>query len=67
MPRIKKILKRLEPMTFPIAISFSFFFAATMEVTSSGSEVPIATTVSPIKVSLRPRMRAKFVAPSTAN
>ena len=31
-PRINKILKMLEPITFPSAISTSFFLAATIEV-----------------------------------
>ena len=67
IPRIQKILNKFEPMTFPMAISFSFFLAATKEVTSSGHEVPIATIVNPIKVSLKPMIRARLVAPSTTN
>ena len=46
-PKINKILKILDPITLPKAISFSPFFAATALVTSSGSEVPTATTVNP--------------------
>ena len=37
-PNTKKILKRLLPITFPIAISGFFFSAATIEVASSGRE-----------------------------
>ena len=36
-----KYMRYLDPITLPSAISTSFFLAATMEVTSSGSEVPI--------------------------
>ena len=47
-------LKILEPITFPIAIPVSPFLAATADVTSSGRDVPIATIVSPISVSVIP-------------
>ena len=47
-PRINKMLNRLEPIAFPSARPLSPFLVATMEVTSSGREVPIATMVSPI-------------------
>jgi hypothetical protein len=50
IPRIKKILNIFEPTIFPTAISAFFLKAAMVEVTSSGREVPIATTVNPIKV-----------------
>ena len=43
---MNKMLKILEPITFPMAISLFCFEAATMEVTNSGSEVPAATMVS---------------------
>ncbi len=49
IPNTNKILKILEPITFPSAISFCPFFAATILVTSSGKEVPTATIVSPTK------------------
>ena len=49
-PIISVILKIFEPITFPRAISFSPFFDATKDVTSSGRLVPTATTVRPIKV-----------------
>ena len=67
IPRMHKILKRLEPITLPMAISVCPFFAATTLVTSSGREVPIATMVRPINVSLTPRSLARFVAPLTDN
>ena len=41
--KTKRILKILEPITFPIAISPFFFVAATTEVTNSGNDVPAAT------------------------
>lgn len=53
-------------MTLPIAISACFFSVASTEVASSGSEVPIATTVSPIKASDRPAALAMSVAPDTS-
>lgn len=49
IPKIQKILKILLPTTFPTAKSTSFFNAAIIEVTSSGSEVPTATIVKDIK------------------
>ena len=42
-----------------------FFSAATIEVASSGNEVPPATRVRPITDSLTPNERAMFMAPST--
>ena len=39
-PSTKKMLKRLLPITLPIAISEFFLRAATMEVASSGRDVP---------------------------
>ena len=44
-PNIRKVLKILEPTTFPMAISTFFFRAATREVANSGREVPIETIV----------------------
>ena len=61
-PKINKILKIFEPTTLPNARSFSPFFEATTEVTNSGSDVPIATIVNPIKVSLHPNYSAISVA-----
>ena len=59
-PSTSSILKILDPTTFPTAISGSFFFAATMDVTSSGRLVPTATTVR-----VSPKLLATIVAPST--
>ena len=49
IPNTSKILKILDPITLPKAISISFFHAATIEVTSSGRLVPKATIVKPIR------------------
>ena len=50
IPRTIRMLNILDPTALPSAISTSFFFAATIEVTSSGREVPMETIVSPISV-----------------
>ena len=55
IPRIKRILNIFEPIAFPRASALSPFRVATMEVTSSGSDVPIATIVRPIKFWLTPK------------
>ena len=47
-PKTKKMLKMLEPMTLPTAISGFLLYAATADVASSGSDVPTATTVRPM-------------------
>ena len=65
MPNTKKTLNRLDPITFPIAISGFFFKAATTEVANSGREVPIATRVNPITDSPTPNDRATSLDPST--
>lgn len=65
MPSTKRILKTFEPITFPRAISISFFLAATIDVTSSGRLVPRATIVMPIRLSDIPKLRAISEAPST--
>ena len=64
-PKIKKILKILEPITFPTAISLSPFLAAMIDVTNSGNEVPTATIVNPMIASLSPKNLAISFAPST--
>ena len=53
IPRIKRMLKMHEPSTLPMTMPFSPFLSAVIEVTSSGREVPIATTVRPISASLK--------------
>jgi hypothetical protein len=55
-PRIQKILKIFEPTILPTAMSVCHFRAATIDVTSSGRDVPIATTVRPIIRSDIPRV-----------
>lgn len=65
IPSTINMLNTLEPMAFPSAISTSFFLAATIDVTSSGSDVPIETIVSPINVWLMPRSLAIRDAAST--
>ena len=65
-PTTKRMLKILEPMMFPIAISALPFLAAVTEVTSSGKDVPNATIVNPINLWLTPNEMAMFVAASTA-
>lgn len=64
-PSTQKILKIFDPTILPTAISFCPFRAATREVTSSGSEVPMATTVSPITLSDIHKNFAIPTAPST--
>ena len=64
-PKTNNILNILEPITFPIAISVSPFFTAITEVTSSGSDVPIATIVRPTKLALIPNDVAILVAEFT--
>ena len=65
IPSTIKILKILDPTAFPTAISTSSFLAATMDVTSSGSDVPIETMVSPTSVWLIPSSMAIRLAVST--
>ena len=48
-PKINKMLNMLDPTIFPITIWFSFLLSAVRDVTSSGSEVPIATMVNPTR------------------
>ena len=49
IPRINRMLNRLEPMALPSASPLSPFFVATMEETSYGREVTLAIIVSPMK------------------
>ena len=65
IPSTNRILKILEPITLPSAISSSFLRAATTEVTSSGRLVPQATIVSPIRFWLSPSFAATVDAPFT--
>jgi len=65
--KTSRMLKILEPITFPIAISLFFFAAATMDVTNSGSDVPAAIMVNPIIFSLTPKLFAMFTLFVTTN
>ncbi len=66
-PRTMQILKMLLPMMLPTRSSFSWRRAAVMVVTSSGSEVPKATTVSAIMRSEIPTMAASVEAELTTS
>ena len=65
IPSTIRILKIFEPIAFPTAISTSFFLAATMDVTSSGRDVPIETIVNPTRFWLIPKSMAILLAAST--
>ena len=65
VPITNRILNILLPTIFPIAMPAFPFLAAETDVTSSGSDVPKATIVSPIKRSLMPHALAIVVAPFT--
>lgn len=64
-PSIKRMLKIFDPIIFPSAMSVFFLYAAIAEVASSGSEVPTAIIVSPMILSLIPRLFAIHTAPLT--
>ena len=55
-PRTTRELNVLEPIMSPIMRSVLPFLAATMEVASSGREVPIAMRMNPMIASLMPRV-----------
>ncbi len=61
----RRIFAIFEPTTFPIDISVFHWIAATTETISSGAEVPMATTVSPISISDNQNFLAIPDAPST--
>lgn len=65
VPNTNKILNKLEPITFPTAMSNLPFFVAITDVTHSAKLVPNATTVNPIKLSHIPNALAISVAPLT--
>lgn len=52
-PRTKVKLTKLLPIESPSAREYSFFLKAASAVESSGSEVPRATKVEPMKLSER--------------
>jgi hypothetical protein len=62
IPKTKKTLNILDQTMFPTAIFALDFVTATIDVASSGNDVPIARIVSPISFSLRHRMVASIVA-----
>ena len=64
-PTTNKILKMLLPIILPIAISDFFLSEAAMQVISSGSDVPNATTVSEIVLSSTPITCAMLFADDT--
>ena len=65
IPRINRILKIFDPIALPSARPLSPFPVATIEVTSSGREVPTAMIVRPIKFWLTPKLSAIIQALST--
>jgi hypothetical protein len=65
IPKTKRILKILLQTIFPIAISDCFFSDATIDVTSSGADVPKATIVRPIIDSGTSNESAIFLAEPT--
>lgn len=64
-PSMTKIFIIFDPTTFPMAISGFHLLAATIEVTSSGILVPIATTVNHIIACDNQKYFAIFTEPST--
>ena len=64
-PTTKRMLNKLLPIMFPTAISQFFLAAAITDVNNSGREVPKATMVSQIKLSLHPNFFAIKVAEFT--
>jgi hypothetical protein len=64
-PKTRSILKILLPITFPTQISVSFLRTLTTDVAISGTEVPKATTVIPMTISLIPKLPAIKIADLT--
>ena len=66
-PRIRPMLARLEPITFPMA-RFGFPpIAATVHTTNSGADVPNETIVSPTTIGLTPSDAASRAEPLTSH
>ena len=65
VPRMKNALNMHDPMTLPMASPGRPLIAATIDAASSGSDVPMATMVSPMRASLTPRAAAIPEAPAT--
>jgi len=64
-PRIKPMLARLDPRTFPTAISALPLTVAKTATMNSGAEVPRDTTVSPMTIGLNPKLSWSRAAPRT--
>ena len=64
-PRIKPMLARFDPRTFPTAMSAFPRSVARIATINSGAEVPRETTVSPMTMGLRPRLPWSRAAPRT--
>ena len=62
-----KLLNKLDPKTFPIAMSACPFRAAAIEAEISGNEVPKATIVTPIKDSSTPKFIETLIALEISN
>ena len=65
-PMMTSMLKRLDPTTLPIASPADPLMADMTEMTSSGADVPKATTVSPTMRSEMPNRRAMAAEPSVS-
>ena len=66
-PRMTKTLKMFDPTTLPIATSLWPPMAESTDTTSSGVEVPTATTVSPMMNSGTRKRWASAAEPSVRN
>jgi hypothetical protein len=66
IPNISSILAMFDPTTLPKAIAVLPDKALVTETTSSGVDVPNATTVNPITIGLIFSFRATADAPSTS-
>jgi len=64
-PKMKRILKILDPITLPSAMSVFPFRALASDTTSSGAEVPKETMVSPITIGAMRSLVARLDDPST--
>ena len=65
IPKIRAMLRMLEPTTLPRAIPPLFSIAACMLTRASGKLVPKATIVSPTISGLRPRCKDNVIEPLT--
>jgi hypothetical protein len=66
-PSTRAMLQILLPTTFPTAIMLLPFIEDTRLTTSSGAEVPKATTVKPMTIGVIPRLRARLEEPLTSH